>query len=192
MWPKKLNLKEKFEKKKTKIFFFFRSQASFPIAAIAISFLSINYKLFNKGDTASELIDLHIDRITPSDAQILIWFDESLKDQTFFQQSLQKVIDGENLKSKYLTYPRKLIEAGKKIEKIKNLRSKLAIIWAFFNKNSDSRTLILGTWEHHALPWVFPGRFGNLSRREYKRHRHQCFILGKFTAQFGGNAKSNQ
>lgn len=88
-------------------------QASFPIAAIIISFLSINYKLFNKADTASEHIDLHIDRITPSDAEILIWLDESLKDRSYFQQSLQKVIDNENLRTKYLSYPRNLIEDGK-------------------------------------------------------------------------------
>lgn len=62
----------------------------------------------------SELIDLHIDRITPSDAEILIWFDESLKDETYFQQSLQKVIENENLKTKYLTYPRNIIENGKR------------------------------------------------------------------------------
>ncbi|XP_055305939.1 phospholipid-transporting ATPase ABCA1 isoform X3 [Sitodiplosis mosellana] len=84
--------------------------ASFPIAAIVISFLSINYKLFNKGDTVSELIDLHIDRITPSDAEILIWLDESLQDRNYFQQSLHKVIESENLRTKYLSYPRNLIE----------------------------------------------------------------------------------
>lgn len=89
-------------------------QASFPIAAIVISFLSINYKLFNKSDTASELIDLHIDRITPSDAEILIWLDESLKDRNYFQQSLHKVIENENLQTKYLSYPRNLIENGEK------------------------------------------------------------------------------
>lgn len=87
-------------------------QASFPIAAIVISFLSINYKLFSKGDTASELIDLHIDQITPNDAEILIWLDESLKDRNYFQQSLHKVIENENLKTKYLSYPRNLIETG--------------------------------------------------------------------------------
>lgn len=92
---------------------FINFQASFPIAAIIISFLSINYKLFNKADTASEHIDLHIDRITPSDAEILIWLDESLKDRSYFQQSLQKVIDNENLRTKYLSYPRNLIEDGK-------------------------------------------------------------------------------
>lgn len=93
--------------------FFINFQASFPIAAIIISFLSINYKLFNKADTASEHIDLHIDRITPSDAEILIWLDESLKDRTNLQDSLIKVIENENLRPKYLTYPRNLIEDGK-------------------------------------------------------------------------------
>lgn len=80
--------------------------------------MSINYKLFNKGDTASELIDLHIDRITPSDAEILIWLDESLKDRKLFQQSLQKVIDSENLKTKYLSYPRNMIEDGEMASKL--------------------------------------------------------------------------
>lgn len=94
-------------------FFLGISQASFPIAAIVISFLSINYKLFSKADTASELIDLHIDQITPNDAEILIWLDESLKDRNIFQQSLHKVIENENLKTKYLSYPRNLIETGK-------------------------------------------------------------------------------
>lgn len=74
--------------------------------------------MFNKGDTASELIDLHIDRITPSDAEILIWLDESLKDRTLFQQSLQKVIDSENLKTKYLSYPRNMIEDGEMASKL--------------------------------------------------------------------------
>lgn len=110
---------KQFQKKKKKIWKqnnktnLIIQQASFPIAAIVISFLSINYKLFNKGDTASELIDLHIDRITPSDAEILIWLDESLKDRNYFQQSLHKVIENENLKTKYLSYPRNLIENGK-------------------------------------------------------------------------------
>lgn len=74
--------------------------------------------MFNKGDTASELIDLHIDRITPSDAEILIWLDESLKDRTLFQGSLQKVIDNENLKTKYLSYPRNMIEDGEMASKM--------------------------------------------------------------------------
>lgn len=74
--------------------------------------------MFNKGDTASELIDLHIDRITPSDAEILIWLDESLKDRKLFQQSLQKVIDSENLKTKYLSYPRNMIEDGEMASKL--------------------------------------------------------------------------
>lgn len=94
------------------VFFWYFTQALFPIAAIIISFLSINYKLFSKGETASELIDLHIDQITPNDAEILIWLDESLKDRNFFQQSLHKVIENENLKTKYLSYPRNLIETG--------------------------------------------------------------------------------
>lgn len=62
------------------------------------------------------MIDLNIDRITPSDAEILIWLDESLKDRNYFQQSLHKVIENENLRTKYLSYPRNLIEDGKKVE----------------------------------------------------------------------------
>lgn len=59
---------------------------------------------------------MNIDRITPSDAEILIWLDESLKDRNYFQQSLHKVIENENLRTKYLSYPRNLIEDGKKVE----------------------------------------------------------------------------
>lgn len=110
----------------------FSFQALFPIAAIVISFLSINYKLFNKGDTASELIDLHIDRITPSDAEILIWLDESLKDRNYFQQSLHEVIANENLRTKYLSYPRNLIEDGNSIENARMFSSFMSI--------SESRT----------------------------------------------------
>lgn len=59
---------------------------------------------------------MNIDRITPSDAEILIWLDESLKDRNYFQQSLHKVIENENLRTKYLSYPRNLIEDGEKVE----------------------------------------------------------------------------
>lgn len=67
---------------------------------------------------------MHIDRITPSDAEILIWLDESLKDRNYFQQSLHKVIENENLRTKYLSYPRNMIEDGKHLlglEKSKKL-----------------------------------------------------------------------
>lgn len=61
---------------------------------------------------------MHIDQITPSDAEILIWLDESLKDRNYFQQSLHKVIENENLRTKYLSYPRNMIEDGKKTLKL--------------------------------------------------------------------------
>lgn len=86
---------------------------SFPIAAILISFLSINYKLFKMGNTASKQIDLHIDQITPNDAEILIWLEDSLLEKNRYQQALHKVIENENVKTKYLSRPKKFIEMGK-------------------------------------------------------------------------------
>lgn len=85
---------------------------SFPIAAIVISFLSINYKLFDVGNTASKLIDLRLDQIATSDAEILIWLENSLPDKNRYQQALHRVIENENVRTKYLTYPRNMIENG--------------------------------------------------------------------------------
>lgn len=85
---------------------------SFPIAAIIISFLSINYKLYHVGNTVSKLIDLHMDQIATSDAEILIWLENSLPDKNRYQQALHRVIENENVRTKYLTYPRNMIENG--------------------------------------------------------------------------------
>lgn len=85
---------------------------SFPIAAIVISFLSINYKLFKMGNTTSKLIDLHMNQIATSDAEILIWLENSLPDKNRYQQALHKVIENENIRTKYLTYPRNRIKDG--------------------------------------------------------------------------------
>lgn len=87
-------------------------QFSFPIAAILISFFSINYKLFNDSDVASEKIDLSIDRITPNDAEILIWLQNSMHDKDHLQQELHKVIESENIRAKYLSSSRSVIEQG--------------------------------------------------------------------------------
>lgn len=85
---------------------------SFPVAAIVISFLSINYKLYTVGNTASKVIDLHMDQIATSDTEILIWLENTLPDKNRYQQALHRVIENENVRTKYLTYPRNLIENG--------------------------------------------------------------------------------
>lgn len=85
---------------------------SFPIAAIIISFLSINYKLYHVGNTAAKLIDLHMGQIATNDAEILIWLENSLPDKNRYQQALHRVIENENVRTKYLTYPRNMIEDG--------------------------------------------------------------------------------
>lgn len=64
------------------------------------------------GDTASELIQLNIDRITPNDAEVLIWLQDSLLDKNHLQRELHKVIESENIRAKYLSYPRNMIEQG--------------------------------------------------------------------------------
>lgn len=87
-------------------------QFSFPIAAVLISFLSINYKLFKSGDLSSEQIDLSIDRITPNDAEMLIWLQDSMVDKNHLQRELHKVIERENIRAKYLSFPRNIIEQG--------------------------------------------------------------------------------
>lgn len=85
---------------------------SFPIAAIVISFLSINYKLYQVGNTASKQIDLRMGQIASNDAEILIWLENSLPDKNRYQQALHRVIENENVRTKYLTYPRNMIENG--------------------------------------------------------------------------------
>lgn len=87
-------------------------QFSFPIAAIMISFFSINYKLFNDSDVASEKIDLSIDRITPNDAEVLIWLQNNMFDKDHLQRELHKVIESENIRAKYLSSSRNDIEQG--------------------------------------------------------------------------------
>lgn len=89
---------------------------SFPIAAIVISFLSINNKLYTVGNTASKVIDLHMDQIATSDTEILIWLENTLPDKNRYQQALHRVIENENVRTKYLTYPRNMIEKGERSE----------------------------------------------------------------------------
>lgn len=74
--------------------------------------MSINYKIFKTGDQASQLIELNINRITPNDSEILIWLEDSLQNKNHLQQTLHKVIEMENIRTKYLSYPRSIIEDG--------------------------------------------------------------------------------
>lgn len=85
---------------------------SIPIAAIAISFFSINYKLFTMGDTQSRKIDLRMGQIASEQAEILIWIQEALPEKDYFQKVLHKVIEEENVGTKYLSYPWQEIEKG--------------------------------------------------------------------------------
>lgn len=87
-------------------------QFAFPVAAILISFLSINYKLFHVGNLPSRQIDLHIGQITPDNAEILVWLEDSLSNKMRYQQILHGVIEDENLQMRLLTYPRDQIENG--------------------------------------------------------------------------------
>lgn len=64
------------------------------------------------GNTASELIQLNIDRITPNDSEVLIWLQDSLFDKNHLQRELHKVIESENIRTKYLTCSRNMIEQG--------------------------------------------------------------------------------
>lgn len=91
---------------------FFCHQFAFPIAAILVSFLSINYKLFHIGNLPSRQIDLHIGQITPDNAEILVWLEDSLSNKMRYQQILHGVIEDENLQMRLLTYPRDQIENG--------------------------------------------------------------------------------
>lgn len=88
-------------------------QFSIPIVAILFSFISINYKLFMLGGLPSKQIDLHIGQITPQNAEILVWLDNSLSNKMRYQQVLHNVIENENLQMRLLTYPRDQIEHGR-------------------------------------------------------------------------------
>lgn len=61
----------------------------------------------------SGLLDLHLDRITPNNAEVLVWLENSLSKKNFYQQILHKVIEDENVKVRYLTLNRYQIEEGK-------------------------------------------------------------------------------
>lgn len=95
------------------VFFFYLKQFAFPIAAIVLSFVFINYKLFHVGNLPSKQIDLHIGQITPDNAEILVWLEDSLSNKLRYQQILHNVIVNENLEMKLLTYPRDQIENGR-------------------------------------------------------------------------------
>lgn len=60
----------------------------------------------------SKQIDLHIGQITPDNAEILVWLEDSLSNKLRYQQILHNVIINENLEMKLLTYPRDQIEHG--------------------------------------------------------------------------------
>lgn len=60
----------------------------------------------------SKQIDLHIGQITPENAEILVWLDNSLSNKLRYQQILHGVIENENLQMRLLTYPRDQIENG--------------------------------------------------------------------------------
>lgn len=53
-----------------------------------------------------------MDRITPDNAEVLVWLEKSLSKQDYYQQILHKVIEKENVKVRYLTYNRYQIEDG--------------------------------------------------------------------------------
>lgn len=151
----------------------------FPIAAVSISFLSINYKLFKLGDTASELIDLNIDRITPSDAEILIWLEDSLQDKNHLQQALHKVIENENIQTKYLSYPRKYIENGKSLSLFEQSVAKSLIKYNIFRL---LRTADIGKRKYDALSRIFSSRVSHLSRRGHQKYSNECFLLWQLIA----------
>lgn len=68
---------------------------------------------------SSEKIDLSIDRITPNDAEVLIWLQDNMVDKNHLQQKLHKVIESENVRAKYLSYLRNDIEQGNIAIKLK-------------------------------------------------------------------------
>lgn len=55
---------------------------------------------------------MNIERITTSDATILIWLEKSLEDEKNLQEMLHEVIQYEHVDTKYLSYPMDLIENG--------------------------------------------------------------------------------
>lgn len=61
---------------------------------------------------ASEKLDLSIDRITPNDAEVLIWLQDNMVDKNHLQRELHKVIESENVRAKYLSYLKNDIEQG--------------------------------------------------------------------------------
>lgn len=61
----------------------------------------------------SGVLDLHLDRVTPNNAEVLVWLEDSLSKKNLYQQILHKVIEDENVKVRYLTSPKYQIEDGK-------------------------------------------------------------------------------
>lgn len=94
---------------------------SFPIIAIVICFLSINYKLFTIGDTASKQIDLRVGQITPYGGDVVIWLQDNLPDKNNMQRVLHSIIEYENVSTKYLSRPIQEIENGKSFSRIEFL-----------------------------------------------------------------------